>query len=106
MNLKIGGTDRRRQILQIHIPWAKNGVKLKKISRTQLFNSTKNKMAMLFNHLPAHIANITGVRTETFKYHLDKWLNTIPDTPRIDNYSAIVEKQTNSILDQAKAPLL
>ena len=106
LNLKIGGNKRRRQILQTHIPWAKNGVKLKKLYRTQLFNSTKNKMAMLFNHLPAHIANITGVRTETFKYHLDKWLQKIPDTPRIDNYSAMVEKQTNSILNQAKAPLL
>ena len=61
---------------------------------------------MLFNHLPSHISNITGVRTETFKYHLDKWLQTIPDTPRIDNYSAMVEMQTNSIINQAKAPLL
>ena len=30
LNLKIGGTERRRQILQTHIPWAKNGVKFKK----------------------------------------------------------------------------
>ena len=63
-------------------------------------------MAMLFNHLPAHIANITGVKTETFKNHLDRWLKTIPDTPRIDNYSASVEKQTNSIINQVNVRLV
>ena len=63
-------------------------------------------MAMLFNHLPAKVANITGVKTDTFKHHLDRWIRTVPDTPRIDNYSASVEKQTNSLLDQASATLI
>ena len=106
LNLKIGGTERRRQIIQRPIPWQKNGIKFKKLSRTQLYDSTKNKMAMLFNHLPAKVANITGVKTDTFKHHLDRWLRTVPDTPRIDNYSASVEKQTNSLLDQASATLI
>ena len=30
LNLKIGGTDRRRQIMQIYIPWARNGFNLKR----------------------------------------------------------------------------
>ena len=105
-NLETRKTGRCRKIVQRAIPWARNGVKLKKLTRTKLYNSTKNKMAMLFNQLPAHIANISGVSTITFKKHLDGWLQTIPDQPRIDNYSALVERQSNSILHQATATLI
>ena len=105
LKLEARKTGRCRKIIQRMIPWAKNGVKLKKATRTQLHNSTKNKMAMLFNHLPAHIANITGVSTDTFKKHLDGWLQKLPDQPRIDNYSAMVEKESNSLIHQATATL-
>ena len=105
LNLEARKTGRYRKIVQRRIPWAKNGVKLRKATRTKLFNSTKNKMAMLFNHIPGDIANITGVTTDTFKRHLDGWLQTIPDQPRIDNYSALVERESNSILHQASATL-
>ena len=105
LNLEARKTGRYRKIVQRRIPWAKNGVKLKKATRTKLFNSTKNKMAMLFNHIPGDIANITGVTTDTFKRHLDGWLQTIPDQPRIDNYSALAERESNSILHQASATL-
>ena len=105
-NLETRKTGRCRKIVQRAIPWARNGVKLRKLTRTKLYNSTKNKMAMLFNQLPAHIANISGMSTITFKHHLDGWLQTIPDQPRIDNYSALVERQSNSILHQATATLV
>ena len=105
LNLEARKTGRYRKIVQKRIPWAKNGVKLRKATRTKLFNSTKNKMAMLFNYIPSDIANITGVTTDTFKRHLDGWLQTIPDQPRIDNYSALVERESNSILHQASATL-
>ena len=106
LNLESRKTGRCRKIVQRPIPWARNGVKLKKLTRTKLYNSTKNKMAMLFNQLPANIANITGVAPITFKHHLDGWLQTIPDQPRIDNYSALVERQSNSILHQSTATLV
>merc|ERR1712180_316049 len=46
------------------------------------------------------IQNITNVETDTFKKHLDDWLRTIPDTPKIDSYGASVPAASNSIVDQ------
>ena len=36
------------------------------------------------------------------KGHLDKWLRTIQDTPKIGNYGASVPAESNSLCDQAK----
>ena len=33
---------------------------------------------------------------------LDKWLRTVPDTPKIGNYGASVPAESNSLCDQAK----
>ena len=41
-----------------------------------------------------------NVETDTFKKHLDDWLRTIPDTPKIDSYGASVPAASNSIVDQ------
>ena len=95
---KIG---RSRRLVQDKIPWAVNGRKIKKSDRTKVFNSTSKKMERLFNKLPPEIANLTGITTDTFKKHLDGWLKKIPDTPKIDNYGRLVEKETNSIFHQA-----
>ena len=43
-------------------------------------------MERLFNSIPQKIRNIEEKNVETFKKHLDKWLKTVPDTPRIDDY--------------------
>ena len=45
---------------------------------------------------------IFGVSPNTFKGYLDKWLKTIPDTPKIGNYGASVPAESNSLCDQAK----
>ena len=45
---------------------------------------------------------ISGVSPDTFKGYLDKWLRTIPDTPKIGNYGASVPAESNSLSDQAK----
>ena len=47
-------------------------------------------MERLFNALPYELQNITNVETDTFKKHLDDWLRTILDTPKIDSYGASV----------------
>ena len=39
---------------------------------------------------------------DTFKGHLDKWLRTIPDIPKIDNYRSSVPAKSNGIYNQAK----
>ena len=64
--------------------------------------STAGKRERLFNILPPNIRNITGKTTDTFKGHLDKWLISIPDTPKIDDYGTIVAAESNSIVDQVK----
>ena len=33
---------------------------------------------------------------------MDKWLRTIPDTPKIGTYGASVPAESNSLCDQAK----
>merc|ERR1711951_213432 len=60
----------------------------------------QNSMERLFNALPYELQNITNVETDTFKKHLDDWLRTIPDTPKIDSYGASVPAASNSIVDQ------
>ena len=92
LNLQTKTTGRCRKIAYRFIPFTRNGVKILNSTRTKLHNSTKNKMAILFNQLPANIANISGVTTDTFKHHLDGWLQKIPDQPRIDYYGSMVER--------------
>ena len=45
---------------------------------------------------------ITGKTTETFKKHIDKWLISIPDMPKIDEYGITVATESNSIIDQVR----
>ena len=62
--------------------------------------NTARRMERLYNSLPHRLQNISKVRTETFKLHLDRWLRDIPDTPKMGNYGASVGAETNSITDQ------
>ena len=59
-------------------------------------------MERLFNAMPYMLQCISGLSSDTFKGHLDKWLRTIPDTPKIDNYGASMSAESNIICDQAK----
>merc|ERR1712179_1394 len=74
----------------------------KERNRTLIHNSTTRKMERLFNVIPQSLRNITDTTTETFKRHLDKWLESIPDTPKIDGYGASVAAESNSIFHQAQ----
>ena len=58
-------------------------------------------MERLFNSIPKEIRNIEEKNVETFKIHLDRWLKTVPDTPRIDDYGSRVAADSNSIVAQA-----
>ena len=82
-------------------PWSRNGTKLKHSARTKIYNGTEKKMERLFNSIPKEIRNIKEKNVETFKKHLDKWLKTVPDTPRIDDYGSRVAADSNSIVAQA-----
>ena len=52
----------------------------------------------LYNSLPKYLRDIESVKTEKFKFELDKFLHTIPDQPKMPNY--VAGSGSNSILDQ------
>ena len=54
-------------------------------------------MGKLFNALPYVLQNLKNVETDTFKKHLDDWLRTIPDTPKIDGYGVSVPALAGSV---------
>ena len=52
----------------------------------------------LYNLLPKYLRDIESVKTEKFKFELDKFLELIPDEPKIPNY--VTAYGINSILEQ------
>ena len=52
----------------------------------------------LYNSLPKYLRDIESFKTEKFKFELDKFLETIPDQPKMPNY--VTASGSNSILDQ------
>ena len=52
----------------------------------------------LSNSLPKYLRDIESVKTEKFKFELDKFLELIPDEPKMPNY--VTTSWSNSILDQ------
>ena len=51
----------------------------------------------LYNWLPKYLRDIESVKTEKFKFELDKSLDTIPDQPKMPNY--VTASGSNSILE-------
>ena len=68
--------------------------------QTQYHNSPIPKAKRLFNRLPKPIRNITNCRPHTFKIHLDMYLKTVPDEPRVPGYAQFSPVTTNSLIDQ------
>ena len=101
LDLKSQKNGRNRTIGSRPIRWIYEGRKIKHSNRSMIHESTAKKMERLFNCLPPFLRNTENKTTETFKSKLDKWLQTVPDLPRIDNYSARVAAENNSIIKQA-----
>ena len=106
LGLKVSRNGRNRTIWSRPVRWSYKGKKIKHSNRSTVHGSTAKKMERLFNSLPPKLRNMTGKTTATFKTHLDKWLKSIPDTPKIDNYGARVAAENNSIIKQAVAQFL
>ncbi|KAG0730327.1 Transient receptor potential cation channel protein painless [Chionoecetes opilio] len=51
---------------------------------------------------PEHIRDLTGVTTDTFKHHLDKWLADIPDQPPTPGYSSSHDNTLPSVVLEAR----
>ena len=49
-----------------------------------------------------YLRDIESVKTEKFKFELDKFLDTFPDQPKMPNY--VTTARNNSILDQLTHP--
>ena len=92
---------RDRRMVSPKIPNKANGKRLSRVEKRQIYNCPSRKVQRLFNCIPGSIRNITGVTTDTFKGHLDKWLKTVPDQPRGGGYSERVAAESNSIQHQA-----
>ena len=61
----------------------------------------------LFNSLPIKIRNLTKIGIDDFKFKLDKYLEILPDEPKIGEYCPSVYNQnsgkpSNSIIDHAR----
>ena len=95
LKLETEREGRQRWIKSAAIPTTLDGK-----YRTIIQNSTARQMERLFNTLPYKLQKITDVKVDTFKKHLDKWLNSIPDTLKIDEYPASVKAETNSVAKQ------
>ena len=52
----------------------------------------------LYNLLLKYLRDIESVKSEKFKFELDKFLELIPDEPKMSNY--VTASGSNSILDQ------
>ena len=52
----------------------------------------------LCNSLPKYLRDIESVKTKKFKFELDKFLELIPDQPKMSDY--VTASGSNSILDQ------
>ena len=60
--------------------------------------SLQVKVDRLYNSMPLHLRNMTGVSVEVFKAALDTWLGSIPDQPTTNGRQRAA--LTNSLLDQ------
>ena len=58
---------------------------------TLVYHSFRFRGIRLFNAMSKHIRNISGCSVSSFKYQLDKPLNTIPDIPCVTNYDNSLE---------------
>ena len=101
LDLKTSWIGTSRRIISKRIPYQVEGRRLKRADTTKVFNCPARKVGRIFNSIPASLRNLTGVTTDTFKLHLDRWLKTVPDLPRIGKYSRWVAAESNNVQHQA-----
>ncbi|KAG0716392.1 hypothetical protein GWK47_009852 [Chionoecetes opilio] len=70
--------------------------------QTLIHHSFSHNGVRLFNCAPRHIRDLTGVTTDTFKHHLDKWLADIPDQPPTPGYSSSHDNTLPSVVLEAR----
>ena len=95
LKLKTSSRETGRTIIPIKPP-----CKVEDRKKTIIYNGPASKIQRLFNSLPRKLRNMTGVSTDTFKGHLDRWLQTVPDQPKSPGYSNRVAAESNGVIHQ------
>ena len=78
--LEVTHSERRGR--EIQVPIAKGSQKVKSL-REQIFQVSGGN---IYNSLPKSIRNLKKVSVEEFKSKLDKYLELIPDEPKVGTY--------------------
>ena len=100
LKLKASSRGTNRTIISIKPPFRVEDRRLGTAIKGIIYNSPSSKIQRLFNSLPRRLRNMTGVSTDTFKGHLDRWLQTVPDQPKSPGYSNRVAAETNGVIHQ------
>ena len=74
LKLEASSRGTSRTIMPKKPPFRVEDRRLGTANKTILYNSPSSKVHHLFNSLPRRLRNMTGVSTDTFKDHLDRWL--------------------------------
>ena len=101
LELKTSRIGLGRRMISKKIPYKAEGRRISRLENTKLQNCPARRIQRIFNSIPAKIRNLTGIKTDTFKAHLDKWLKLVPDLPRARGYAKWVAAESNSVQDQA-----
>ena len=101
LKLKTSWRGIGRRIISKGITTQIEGRRLKRATITNIHYSPARRIERAFNSIPNYLRNITGVKTDTFKARLDKWLHTVPDLPKCGRYAKWVSASSNGIQDQA-----
>ena len=103
LKLETSKRNSSRSIKSGQIPYyGTDGTRILPSVKTQIVQCPAMKIERTFNCMPRYLRDMTGIKTETFKKHLDKWLAEIPDQPKCGRYAGCTEANSNSIRDQCQ----
>ena len=94
MGHKIKTRKHPRQETQCVIQYQTNG----NLAQSLQENAITAFGPCLYNSLPKYLRDIESVKTQKIKFELDKFLEFIPDEPKMPNY--VTSLASNSILNQ------
>ena len=99
--------NNNRRIKQGQTPYyGTEGERILPSIKTKIHHCPARKIERAFNCMPRVLRNVTGVKTETFKKQLDKWLSGVPDQPRGGGYAGQVAANSNSIQVQCQTDMI
>ena len=84
MNLKTNKNKTNRMINNGN--YIKRGTRSTTRDLSKIHYSPLRTTERAFNSLPRKLRNMTGVKVDTFKKHLDCWMLQVPDLPKCKGY--------------------